>query len=157
MGSLILFGSAIGFGIALVVLFLAIMLSEIYENGYAATTSVIVFLGLNYFWGNFTWLSIFNWYNVGAYLFIGFLFSLIRTYFKGKEFKEIRKDYREQEYLADKSGNSKKDFKLKEHVFRWWFLFPFAAINWVFGHLLIDVWDFIYRKTSKIYESIFNA
>jgi len=159
MGSFILFGSAIGFGIALAVLFLVFLLSDIYENGYAATSSVIAFLIINYFWGNFAWVSIFTWYNVGIYLLIGFIFSLVRTYFKGKEFKIVSKPLfdGDTEHMVNEDGERKESFELKEHVFRWWFLFPFAAINWVFGRLLIDAWDFIYRKTSKIYESIFNA
>jgi len=160
MGGLVLFDSSIGFGIVLAMLFMAFILADIFENGYSAIVCVLIFIGLNYFWGNFVWLSIFTWFNVGSYLFIGFLFSLLRTYFKGKEFNKhtglFDKDG-EKNKLYDKNGNCKDGFELKDNIFRWWFLFPISALNWVFGNLLVNLWDLIYSKVNKLYELLFNG
>ncbi|MFK5282745.1 hypothetical protein ACI3PL_24580, partial [Lacticaseibacillus paracasei] len=79
--------------------------------------------------------------NISIYLFLGFIFSLIRTYFKGKKLDTKQKEY----------------FELKEHVFRWWLMFPICLITWVFGDLLKDLYNFVYSKLSKVYQSIFNA
>lgn len=159
MGNLILFGSGISFGIAAAILFIAFILSDIYENGYSATISLLVFIGLNYFFGNLLWLSVFTWMNVGAYLFIGFLFSLVRTYFKGKEFNVEDKDGAGAgniRYYNSKREN-KKDFELKDNVFRWWFLFPISALTWIFGHLFVDLWNFLYSKVEKMYDWLFDG
>lgn len=151
MGGLILFGS-VGFYIMLLILFIAFILSDVYENGYAATVCAIIFICINYFGtlfgGSINWLlPLITWFNVGAYIFVGFLFSLLRTYFKGLEFKKHSKDSR---------GNTKENFELKDNVFRWWLLFPISALNWLFGNLLIDLWNLIYSKVNKLYEWLFN-
>jgi hypothetical protein len=75
------------------------------------------------------------------YLFLGFIFSLIRTIAKGRELKDTE---------------DKKYFELKEHVFRWWLLWPICAITWVLGRLLVDVYNFLYSKISRVYEFLFN-
>jgi hypothetical protein len=137
-----LFGSGIAFGIMLVSLFIVLISSDINESGALGFIAILIAAGLNYFWGTFPILSIISFRNLSIYFFLGFIFSLIRTYFKGKELK---------------NSTNKQYFNLKEHVFRWWFLFPFSLINWVFGHLLKDLYNWIYSKTSSIYLSLFNA
>jgi hypothetical protein len=155
MESLVLFGSQIGFIIALVALFIAFIVADVYENGYSATICALVFVGLNYFWGNLVWLSIFTWTTVGSYLFVGFLFSLVRTYFKGKEFNVTQKNGVGDVNFYNSRGETKASFELKENVFRWWFLFPISALTWVFGHLFVDLWNFIYAKVEGIYNRLF--
>lgn len=135
-----LFGSGIAFGIILIALFLAFIASDLSETGEYAVVATLIFIGLNYFWGDFPLLSILTLKNILLYIFSGFIFSLIRTYFKGKELTESEKKY----------------FKLKDHVFRWWLLFPISAINWIFGRLLKDLYNWIYSKISKVYEKLFN-
>ena len=80
-----LFGSGIAFGIMLVLLFIILISSDIGEDGIYAFVAVIVAVGLNYFWGTFPILSLISFRNISIYLFLGFIFSLIRTYFKGKK------------------------------------------------------------------------
>lgn len=138
-----LFGSVSLFFVFLGLLVFALILADLNENGYYATVSFAIFIGLIYFWGEIVVLSIFTIKNILMYVFVGFLFSLVRTYFKGKELKKKGKEYKE-------------DFRLKDNVFRWWFLFPISAINWIFGHLLRDLYNVIYAKVEKIYVSIFN-
>lgn len=138
-----LFGSVSLFFVFLGLLVFALILADLNENGYYATVSFAIFIGLIYFWGEIVLLSIFTIKNILMYVFVGFLFSLVRTYFKGKELKKKGKEYKE-------------DFRLKDNVFRWWFLFPISAINWIFGHLLRDLYNVIYAKVEKIYVSIFN-
>lgn len=135
-----LFGSGIAFGILLLALFIALIWADIEEVGWAATVSVIIAIGLNYFWGDFPILKYLTFYNIAGYLFIGFLFSIIRTYFKGKE-------------LGDKT---KKTFNLRDNVFRWWFLWWICAINWIVGRLIADAWNWIFDKLGGMYRSIFG-
>ena len=138
-GSVGLFFTFLGF------LVVALILADLSENGYYATISFAIFMGLVYFWGEESQyvFSIFTLKNILMYVFTGFLFSLIRTYFKGKE-------------LNKKSKGYKETFELKDNVFRWWFLFPISAINWIFGHLLRDLYNWIYSKVEKVYVAIFN-
>jgi hypothetical protein len=136
-----LFGSGIAFGIFLVTFFISLILSDVKEDGISALVVVIISVFLNYFWGTFPILSIISFRNIAIYLFLGFLFSLIKTYFKGKKL----------------DAEKKKSFDLKEHVFRWWLLFPICLITWVFGDLLKDLYNFVYSKLSKVYQSVFNA
>ena len=138
---LTLFGSALVFALLVLVLFIALLSADLNESGAQATVAVVIFLGINYFWGPPEIFEIFTIRNALLYVFIGFLFSLLRTYFKGKEL----------------SAENKKYFRLKDHVFRWWFLWPICAITWIFGRLLGDLYDFLYKKLYKVYESLFNA
>lgn len=135
-----LFGSGIAFGILLLALFIALIWADVEEAGWAATVCVIIAIGLNYFWGDFPTTNYLTFYNIAGYLFLGFIFSIIRTYFKGRE-------------LSDKI---KKNFDLKGHVFRWWFLFPICAITWFFRRLVVDAWDWLYWKIGGMYRSIFG-
>lgn len=137
---LALFGSFTWFVIFTAALFVILLVSDLEENGYVATLFITLFLICNYFWGNLPLLKLITRETVIAYVLIGFIFSIIRTYFKGKEL----------------SVREKKDFQLKEHVFRWWFLFPIAAINWIFGRLLKDLWNSVYNKVGSMYLYIFN-
>ena len=138
-----LFGSLIAFNLVLLCTIIAILISEFSESGGVATTVIALFLGFNFFWGNFEVFTYLTLYNIGGYLFTGFVFSLVRTYFKGKE---LIKDH-----------NEKANFELKEHVFRWWLLFPFSITTWVFGRLLKDLFNWTYVKVEGIYVGIFNA
>lgn len=135
-----LFGSGIAFGIALMVVFILLVIGDLNESGWFASLIMFIALVVNYFWGTFPTFEFITLKNVGMYLFLGFLFSIVRTYFKGKELDE----------------DSKKYFNLKEHVFRWWFLFPIALLNWVFGTILKDLYNLLYGKLELLYVKLFN-
>lgn len=135
-----LFGSYIGMAIALLILFISFITSDVEENGYGAAVMAAIFLGLNYFWGNLPILEIFTFKNIGIYLLLGFIFSLIRTYFKGREI----------------SADQKKYFNLKDHVFRWIFLFPFSLITWLFSSLLKDLFDKLWDSVEIVYKKLFG-
>ncbi len=113
-----------------------------YGGGITPIVLAIVYFGLNYFWSNFPILSFLTFRNVGLYLFVGFLFSIVRTYFKGLELKK-------DEY-------EKKRFKLKDNVFRWWFMFPICLVKWLFSRLLVDLFNGIYKLVGNFYEKLFN-
>lgn len=137
-----LFGSGIVFGLLMFLAFVLLIASDLNESKAGAFVVILGFLGLNYFWGTFPLFEYVTLTNVAIYLFLGFLFSLIRTYFKGRELKKLKRD--------------KEYFDLQGSVFRWWFLFPISLITWVFGTLLKDAYNFLYTHIGKIYESIFN-
>lgn len=136
-----LFGSGIAFGVMLILLFIVLLWSDSVESGEIGFVGFLIAIGLNYFWGTFPTLSLISFRNISIYLFLGFLFSLIRTYFKGKQMSEDKKKY----------------FDLKGNVFRWWLMFPFCLINWICRDLLSDFYNFVYSKISKVYQLIFNA
>lgn len=137
-----LFGSGIIFGIFTLAFIIALFASDVTEEGAGAFVAAIIYGLVIYFWSDFKFLPFLTIKYISIYLTLGFLFSIIRTYFKGLELK--------------KDPEKKKSFDLKEHVFRWWFLFPVALINWVVGQLVADVYNFLYGKVSKFYNLIFT-
>lgn len=135
-----LFGSVIAFYISLIILFFLFIFSEREESLKVAIGAFLIFSMLNYFWGNLPLLEILTVKNIGIYISIGFIFAIIRTYFKGRELNE----------------KDRKRFNLKEAIFRWWFLFPISSINWIFSKILKDFYNFIYSKFQKFFEFVFN-
>jgi hypothetical protein len=136
--SFLLFGSFVWFWIITGILLICLFLSDIEEQGYAATTSLIIFLGLNYFWGNLDISQFFNFKLIGIYLLIGLIYSFIKTYF-----------------YARKKGEDGREY-IKENVFRWWGLWPISLINWILSDIIRDLYNLIYDKLSNLYNGIFN-
>lgn len=154
--TLTLFGSLAWFIVSLVALFIVFIACDIEESGTSATVSFFVFIGLHYFWGNLPLVDIFFWKNVLMYLFLGFIFSFVRTYFKGKE---LRKKYYKDTHKPTEDGLKvyKSNYDLKSSVFRWLFLFPISLITWVCGTLFVDAWHLFYDKVGGIYSKVLNA
>jgi len=149
------FGSAIWFLILVVALIVSLFISEHQEEGFGGFGAVVVFVIINNIWGNVPLVELVTWVNVITYLVIGFLFSLVRTYFKGKE---LTKEY---DKLTNKNSHDtlekyKKSFRLSEHVFRWWLMFPISMLHWLFGTLLKDLFTRVYDKVESLYNKIFN-
>ena len=136
--SFTLFGSVIGFYIAVLFLIGLLFYSDIEEEGYGAFFSFLIFCGVTYFWSNFNILSYFSWGLVGSYLGIGLLYSFIKTYF-----------------YARKNGEKGRKY-IKENVFRWWFLWPVSLINWILSDIIKDLYNFLYNRLSDLYNEIFN-
>lgn len=135
-----LFGSTVLFYAFLLILLFILFGAELNDSGVAAFLAFTVFVILNYFWGTAPILSLFTFKNVGIYITIGFAFSMLRTYFKGRELGDEQKQY----------------FNLKSAVFRWWFMWPISLLNWIFGKLLSDLFDWIYSKISSVFEYLFD-
>ena len=135
-----LFGSTIWFAILLFVLVAACIFSEHEEEGWIAALWLIIAFFSNYYWGTFPLSSIFTFRNIGSWLMVGFIFSMVRTYFKGRELTQ----------------EQKKDFDLKGHVFRWWLNWPFSLIYWLFKSLIRDGFNVVYSKLEKLYQNLFN-
>lgn len=134
-----LFGSTVVLAIAFIVTLIVFLASDLTENGTLATVTFVVFIGLNYFWGNLPLKEIFTVYNILMYAFVGFIFAMIRTYFKGRELDE----------------HDKRHFDLRDNVLRWWFLFPISLITWVFGDLLSNFYSLMYDKTEIVFRRLF--
>lgn len=135
-----LFGSELVFYISVISLFIILIFSDPGESLTTAGGAVASFYLFNYFWGNLPLQEILTLKNIGVYTSLGFVFAIVRTYFKGREL-----DIEER-----------KHFDLKEAIFRWWFLFPIYIINWIWGELLKDLYNFVYVKIKKFFEFIFN-
>lgn len=139
--SFTLFGSSLILGIVLAVLFIAFILSDLNESGTSATVCAALFIGVNHFWGNIPIFTLATLNYIGMYILIGFIFALVRTYFKGRELSDEKKQF----------------YDLRDSVLRWWFLFPFSMLNWIFGKLLVNLWNLLYDLTEKIFIKLFNA
>lgn len=154
-----IFGSVVWFYIILTIVLIALIASDIQEEWLAPLVIVGAFILINYFWGNIPIGKYLTWSNVGIYIGVGFIFSLIRTFFKGKELK------REYESLQTLLSNPyeqslqeyKSEFALKANVFRWWFMFPISIITWLFGSVFKDIWNYVYSKLATVYTKILNA
>jgi len=102
-----LFGSAFAFFGLVVAIVLLLAVADKHNSLATAFGILIAFVICCYYWSNFPIFSYLTVENILYYLSIGFIFSLVRTYFKGQELK--------------KKPDEKKYFILKDHVFRWWF------------------------------------
>tara|TARA_R110000851_G_scaffold47424_1_gene115090 strand:- start:51256 stop:51801 length:546 start_codon:yes stop_codon:yes gene_type:complete len=155
----ILFGSVLWFWIFTSAFILVLFLSDIYENGYYAFVSFLVFLGFLHFKSNLDMVSFIQlyWYTPLIYLGVGVVYAMIRTYFYGR--KPYTPPYVNKEDSAEEVRELKREAlksKLKNNVFRWWFLFPVSLINWIFTDLLKDFFNAIYSKLRKVFEGILD-
>ena len=156
-----LFGSVLYFYLLTIFLLIIFFFADVHESGFHAFGAFLIFLGLTYFWGTFEPLGYLSWINVGAYFGIGFLYSLIRTFFYGR--KSLKYDGVISKPTDEDITNNLKyrieDRKshLKNNVFRWWFLFPISFIDWVLSDLVKDVYNWLYKQLHKLYESILDA
>jgi len=136
--ALTLFGSFFWMAVLLVVLLIALFASEVEEQGGIAFIGVVTFLVLNYYWGNVPVMKFISWASVLGYLGVGLLFTIVRVFFYGRE-------------MAIK-GNKFDVWYLKNHVFRWWFIWPISLLVWIFSDLLSDLWNFIYERLGHTFE-----
>ena len=152
--ALTLFGS-VTWAIIIGVLFLIIVLvSDYNENGWAITLSFAGLLTLFGIWGSTPLWVVFpllSWKFLAFYLTVGLGFALLRTYFYAKNYAK-RNSYSSKE---DIMYDLKRD--LGGNVFRWWFVWPVSFLIWVFGDLLVDLFEFIWPKIRGIFMVIASA
>ena len=157
-----LFGSEGLFLIGLLVCFLYIFLLEVMEETEPLVFIAIVALVVNQFWGTFpVWEYLLKWKMIVVYLLVGVLFSVIRTYFKGKSLTE----------------KQLKNYDLRKDIIRWWLIWPISLVVWIikgsFLKFLENIADWAeetfykimnfrkyftaaFGKIEKIYTSILN-
>lgn len=141
-----LFGSFLWFYGLIGLLFILLVISDIRSDGYSAFFVFSVSIGILLKWSDFPVHDVFTWANIAIYLLIGFVFAIIRVYFKGVEHRKKEEQY----------PNSTMYYKLKHHVFRWWFMWPISLLNWAIKDLISNLWDFIYKKLEIIFDYIYN-
>ena len=158
------FGSAVWFLVLVAALIVTLFISEYQEEGGVGFVAVVVFVIVSSVWGTVPLMDLVTIPSVVGYLLIGFLYSLARTYFKGKELTEDamevydnRGSLHEDETIEDYIKRQKSRFELKEHVFRWWLMFPISMLHWLFGTLLKDVFTGVYSKIEFLYDKLLNA
>jgi hypothetical protein len=149
-----LFGSVIYFYIGLLIFMAILFYTDAKEMGFHAFFFSIVFFGLLYWKGSFNLFEFLTWGMVGTYLGIGFIHSLIRTYFYGRKPERLRRQDKESDESYRKRIVENKQYYLKGNVFRWWFLFPISLMNWILSDLVKEVYDYVYSKLKKLYDSI---
>lgn len=135
--SLAIFGSFIWFCIILACLIAVCFWAENVEHGGIALLGLVCFLIINHFWGNIPVSDYLSWTSVLIYLGLGFTYSVIRTYYYGRNSKDSDITY------------------LKGNVFRWWLLFPISLLNWLATDLLVDLWNSLYAQLRGMFEYFF--
>lgn len=178
LGALTLFGSAIWFWLTVAIFLVICFASDINKNGFYAFGTLIFLVFFYYFWGDVKpLLAILTFLNVTVYLGIGLLYSTIKTFFSGRKLgKEIQNLPTKEEvknsprvptkfggsigYGGEYYGETKEAVKaqfvneLKGNVFRWWFMWPFSLINWLFTDLIKDTWNYLYSKLKRFYDFV---
>lgn len=162
-----LFGSFVWMAIFTGIFVLICFLSDIYENGFYAFFSFIVFVLLFYFWGSHdfqTILSYVTWISVGGYFGIGMVHAFIRSFFygrnEGKRYLKELERYRKDKEINPDGYNRKPDpikRNIKAHVFRWWFLWPVSLLVWIFKDIIREIYDFLYYIFSKLFTVFMNV
>lgn len=113
------------------------------EAGYVASVVTLIYVLINYWWGNLFNEITFEWIWLGWYLGIGLIYAIIRTYLFGRENRG-----KNERYYAIRD--------LKGNVFRWWFLFPVSLINWMLFDLASKVYNLIYSYIEYTMIKIFD-
>lgn len=133
-----LFGGFLWMAILFGIVFISLFVSEAEEEGSIAFFAILCFTVLNYYWGNIPLIKLVTWNNVLGYLGLGLTFTIIRTFFYGRQ-------------LA-LDGYKVTNDNLKGDVFRWWFIWPISLLTWLFSDLLMNFWDFLYERLGHTFE-----
>lgn len=158
---ILLWGSLTYFWLLTTLLIIVFFISDSNENGYGAFISFLIYTFLVVMYSTLDLSFLSNWVLILGYFILGFIYSLVRAYIFGRASKErFNKDiiiYNwKPEVIDDKRVEHVERiiFDLKEHVFRWWFLWPISLLRWVFTDLLLDVFDIAYAKFSNLFKKI---
>ena len=148
--ALTLWGSFL-WGIALVLVFLLIcIISDVNENGFLATTYLILAIVMLYFWGDKSYehiLSFLTWKFIIIYLVLGLMHSLMRSFFHGREQMDLVNEHKQKQWSSHTI-----DRNLKHHVARWWFLWPISLSIWIIKDKLKAAWNFCWNKINKVFD-----
>lgn len=79
-------------------------------------------------------------YMVTCYILIGFIYSLVRTYFYGRSI----------------SSEHKRGMDIRHNIFCWWVFFPTSMMMWLILNMIGDVFDYIISRFRGLYEWVFN-
>jgi len=134
------FGSFVWFCIIVTILLICMFFSEKENEGGLGLGCFIIFIAINYFWGNINMAWLLNIKLWIGYILVGFVFCFIRVFFYGRS--------RAKDYYKNLSTD------LKGKVFRWWFMWPISLIYWIFSDLLSEVWDMTYQFFGNMFSRI---
>lgn len=159
-----LFGATAWFWISFVLFIIICFISDLRKDGFIAFFFLLLFSVLYYFWGDVKpLLEFLTLKNCVLYFTVGLGFAIIRSFFSartlGREIKDLpktRNDIKGQSHVYDNQEDSRNRFldKLKNNVFRWWFMWPISMITWVISDIIKDVYDFIYDKIKGLFEFV---
>lgn len=149
-----LFGSVIWALLVLAFVIVMLFVSDVNENGFIATTFIIIGSIVFYIWGRESFneiISFFAWYHILAYFGLGLLHAFIRVFFYGRK---VMVDFNETKYPGDQLSLKYKRSKIKENVFRWWFLWPVSLLVWIVQDIVRDVYNYCYDKLENLFNWI---
>lgn len=153
--TLTLFGSVIWALITIGIFLIICFISDVNENGFVATGFLVVLSFLFFIWGKESlpvFKSLISWQFLVTYFSLGLVYAFIRVFFHGrsemKKVNEHRLEGRTYEYNIDR--------KIKENIFRWWFMFPISLIVWIISDMIKEIYDYVYQRMSKAFDYVFN-
>ena len=159
LGGFTLFGGVFLFWFSVIGLFFFSFYSESKENGFIAFYAFIIFLILTHFWSNLDLTQFLDPRKLGVYMFIGIIYSYIKTLSYGRKKKnereEIIKEYHPNHSRITQFDENIKE-KLRGNVFRWGLLWPISLISWIFTDLVKDLFNIIYDKVSFSYNKVLD-
>jgi len=126
---------------ALLFFFVFLIWGEVEESISILGLVTIVFCGVNYLWLHFPLVQYVTWQNVGMYLFVGFVYSLLKTWELSKKLTPKKKEY----------------IRLEDYVFRWIFFWPISLLVWIFSDLVRVIWEWIYKHVGFLYRRILES
>jgi len=152
----LIWGSLAWFWIITSLFVLILFLSDIYENGFYAFASFLIFVVILHFGSNLELVPFIKayWHIPLLYLGIGAVYALIRAYFYGKKPYDgyIDKDYTVEK--IEKLRTEQLKSELEENIFRWWLLFPVSFLNLLCTDLIRKFFKWLYARLRGIFEYV---
>jgi len=169
--TIVLFGYFAWFAAITAVLLLVFFLSDAGENGFWATGALVIYIAIFWFWGSFGESQVPNLFtlsNIGIYLGIGFVYSLLKSILIGsRKDREIKENYlgddppsrfvranRENKMSILKEARTVafKDVvnNLAGDVFRWWLMWPVNLLSTI-GVWAKDLFLIFWRNIDFIF------
>lgn len=154
LDTFVLFGSSILFAIATAVgIIILLVMADKEDEEWSTTTmlgTVLVYLGLTSYFGDFKVMNYLTISYVVMYLCIGTVYALLRVYFKGVRYRTSKK----HRSSIEARNELKEDIK---HSFCGWIIFfPFTLIVFIFTDLTKGLNKVVKSMFSKLIDSLFD-
>jgi hypothetical protein len=148
-----LFGSTICGLLVLALFILICFISEVNENGYIAFASFLAFLLSFYIFGKESWYILISFFSIKAlcyYIIFGWIHSFIRVYFYGRNQMKILNEDRKKGV----SYEHRIERNIKDHILRWWLLWPVSLLSWFIQDMVKDIFNWIYQRVEKLFTFV---
>lgn len=151
-----IFNSVLLFYLFSLFLLIILFFTEVSRSYGIMIAAVIGYSALIYFDSNIDYKNIFKVQYIPIYIGIGIIWSFYKTYLFGKKRSSaINKIEAIKGYNKNYEIKNSKD-KLRDLVVHWIVLWPLSLLRYIFSSLFKDLYNWIYKKVSFIYNKIFD-